>query len=93
VEAYYLGLALFFFATMAAGFVRVVRGPKPADRMLGIQLFGTTSVALLLILAEAAEDEALRNVGLVFVLLSLLVLVAFVERTPPAQTDQERPPS
>jgi multicomponent Na+:H+ antiporter subunit F len=83
MEAFYGWLAVALAGTMATGLARVVVGPKPADRMLGTQLFGTTGVALLLVMAELKENEALRNVALVFVVLTLLTLIAFVERTPP----------
>jgi len=83
MASYFTWLAIFLLCTMLGGLVRVVRGPKPADRMLGAQLFGSTGVAVLLLLAEAAQNDALRNVALVFVLLALLAVIAFVERTPP----------
>jgi len=83
MASYFTWLAIFLLFTMLGGLVRVVRGPKPADRMLGVQLFGSTGVAVLLLLAEAAQNDALRNVALVFVLLALLAVIAFVERTPP----------
>lgn len=85
MDVYLTGLALFLLLTMLVGLVRIVRGPQPADRMLAIQLFGSTSVAVLLLLAEAAANDALRNVALAFVLLALLTVVAFVERTPPGE--------
>jgi multicomponent Na+:H+ antiporter subunit F len=79
------GLALFLMLTLAAGLVRMVRGPNPADRMVAMQLFGSTVVAILLLLAEVTDRDPLRNVALAFVLLSLLALIAFVERTPPGK--------
>jgi multicomponent Na+:H+ antiporter subunit F len=88
MNAYYEWLALVLLVAMLAGLARVVIGPKPADRMLGAQLFGTTGVAVLLLLGQASGDESLRNVALTFVLLALLALIAFVERTPPG-TDTE----
>lgn len=87
MESYFTGLALFLLVTMAAGFVRIVRGPKPADRMLGVQLFGTTSVAILLLLAAATDQDGLLHVALVFALLSLLILIAFVIRIPSGKAD------
>jgi multicomponent Na+:H+ antiporter subunit F len=85
MDLYLTGLALFLLLTMAAGLVRIVRGPEPADRMLAIHLCGSTSLAVLLLLAEATDNDALRNVALAFALLSLLIVIAFVERTPPGQ--------
>lgn len=76
----YLAAALFLLLNIAAGLVRVLRGPTPADRMLAAQVFGTTGVAILLLLAEVQDARALRDVALVFALLAVLATVAFVRR-------------
>ncbi len=73
-------VAVLLFATLAAGLLRVWRGPGIADRMLAAQLFGTTGVALLLVLAEVQAAPALRDVALVLALLALLAVLAFVAR-------------
>jgi multicomponent Na+:H+ antiporter subunit F len=77
----YLTLAAFLLLNIAAGLVRVLRGPTSADRMLAAQLFGTAGVALMLLLAEAQAAAALRDVALVFALLAALATVAFVRAT------------
>ena len=81
-----LALALFLMLNLGAGMWRVLRGPTAADRMLAAQLFGTTAVAILLLLAEAPGSAALRDVALVFALLAAVTAVAFVRR---AWTDRE----
>lgn len=81
METLYLAVAVFLLFNIAAGLVRILRGPTPADRMLAAQLFGTTGVAILLLLAEAQQQPALRDVALVFALLAALATVAFVKRT------------
>lgn len=75
-----LAVALFLMANVAAGLIRVARGPTPADRMLAAQLFGTTGVALLLVLAAATGVDGLRDVALVFALLAAVIAVTFVKR-------------
>lgn len=80
MSEFYLVMAIFLLLNIFAGLVRVLRGPTPADRMLAAQLFGTTGVAILLLLAEAFGLPALRDVALVFVLLGALATVAFVKR-------------
>lgn len=74
----YWGVAAFLLLNLLAGLVRVLRGPTPADRMLAAQLFGTTAVAILLLLAETMMIPALRDVALLFALLTALATVAFV---------------
>lgn len=70
--------AIVLLLTILAGLWRVVRGPSAADRMLAAQLFGTTGVGILLLLAEAWQQPALRDVALIFALLAVLTVVAFV---------------
>jgi multicomponent Na+:H+ antiporter subunit F len=75
-----LAIAIFLLLTLVAGMVRVVRGPTAADRMLAAQLFGTTGVAVLLLLALVSDAPALLDVALVFALLAAVVGVTFVHR-------------
>ncbi|MFZ5831024.1 MAG: monovalent cation/H+ antiporter complex subunit F [Planctomycetota bacterium] len=58
--------------------VRIIRGPTAADRMLAALMFGTSGVAILLMLAEVMALPALTDVALVFVVLALVASVAFV---------------
>lgn len=90
MQTFYLALALFLLLTLVAGMWRVLRGPTAADRMLAAQLFGTTAVAVLLLLAQASGNAALRDVALVFALLAAVTAVAFVQRAWPKQ-EQEQP--
>jgi multicomponent Na+:H+ antiporter subunit F len=80
MEMLYLAIALFLLLTLVAGLWRVLRGPTSADRMLAAQLFGTTAVACVLLLAQAFERPMLRDVALIFALLAAVTAVAFVQR-------------
>ncbi len=80
MEVFYFSMALFLLLNVLLGLVRVLQGPTPADRMLAAQLFGTTGVAMLLLLAQGMGIAALRDVALVFALLGGLTVVAFVRR-------------
>jgi multicomponent Na+:H+ antiporter subunit F len=88
VQILYMVLASFLLLNILAGMWRVLRGPTIADRMLAAQLFGTTTVAILLLLAQASENAALRDVALVFALLAAVTAVAFVRRGWPEQETQ-----
>ncbi|HBQ44800.1 MAG TPA: pH regulation protein F [Thiomicrospira sp.] len=80
MDKLYLAIALFLLLTLVAGMWRILKGPTPADRMMAAQLFGTTAVACLLLLAQALQQPALRDVALVFALLAVVTAVAFVKR-------------
>ncbi|HSM20711.1 MAG TPA: monovalent cation/H+ antiporter complex subunit F [Rubrivivax sp.] len=75
-----LALTAFLVLSIVAGLARIVRGPTAADRMLAAQLFGTTGVAVLLLLAQAQAMPALRDAALVFAALAVLATLAFVRR-------------
>ena len=70
----------FLLATIGAGLVRVFRGPETADRMLAVQLLGTTGVAVLLLLAHGWQSPVLLDVALVFAILAPVATVALVRR-------------
>ncbi len=75
-----MGVAIVLLLSFAAGAVRIIRGPTRSDRMMAAQLFGTTGVAILLLLARAMEVAALLDVALVLALLATVAVVAFVQR-------------
>lgn len=65
--------------TIIIGLGRVVRGPGRVDRLLAIQLFGTTGTALLLVLAQWQSQPALRDVALLLGLLAAVASAALVQ--------------
>ena len=77
------GLMLVLLATLLAGLWRVLRGPSAADRMLAAQLFGTTGVAILVLLALASGSGPLLDVALTLAVLAAVSVVAFVASAGP----------
>lgn len=74
-----MGMAVFLLANLVIGLFRVYAGPGPADRMLAMLLFGTTTVAAMLLLAYAQNMPALVIVALLFVMLATIGSIAFVQ--------------
>lgn len=75
-----LAVAVFLLLNVVVGLLRVARGPTFADRVLVVQLFGTTGVAVLLLLSADAGRASLRNVALIFAILAPITVVAFVRQ-------------
>lgn len=75
-----LALAVFLLLNLLVALIRVARGPTPADRLLAALLFGTTGVAILLLLADAMRQPALVDAALVFALLAAISGAAFARR-------------
>ena len=80
------GAVAFLLLNLLAGLWRIAAGPSAADRMLAVLLFSSTTVAVLLIMAQWLGDPALRSVALLFVVLATIVTLAFVG----TRGDQER---
>jgi multicomponent Na+:H+ antiporter subunit F len=92
MSAFYHGMAIFLLLNLGGGLLRILRGPERADRMLAAQLFGTTGVAILLVLAAATEVPGLRDVALVFALLAPVNAVVFVSRGRRREADRAQQP-
>lgn len=75
-----LELALLSFLVVAL--VRAIHGPTLADRVIVAQLFGTTCVTLLLLESAVRDAAGLRDVALMFAILSPLTVAAFVRLAP-----------
>lgn len=73
-----VAVAVILLISLLTGLVRVIKGPTDADRMMSAQLFGTTAVGILLLLAFATRSFSLVDVALVFALLAMVTTVAFV---------------
>jgi len=85
MQMFYFAVAMFLLLTLIAGMWRIMRGPSTADRILAAQLFSTTSVAIILLLAQASDNSALQDIALVFALLAAVTAIAFVQRAWPAE--------
>jgi multicomponent Na+:H+ antiporter subunit F len=81
--------AVVLLLNVMVGLLRIARGPTASDRMLAAQLFGTTGVAILIVLAELEALPALRDVALIFALLAAVLAVAFVKRGRPHDADSD----
>ena len=58
-------------------FVRLVRGPTSADRVLALDTMGTVSMGLILTLCIAAHEVVFLDVATVMALIVFLATVAF----------------
>jgi multicomponent Na+:H+ antiporter subunit F len=72
-----LGLIL---ALLAHGLVRILRGPRDADRMMAAQLVGTAGIASILLLGAIAKVAATIDVALTLALLATFASIAFVKK-------------
>ena len=75
---FYLLLVLILLLTFLVGLWRVIKGPTAGDRMIAAQLFGTTGVAMVMLMSKGLSMPVLKDVALVFALLATVTLVSFL---------------
>ncbi len=90
MQIFFYIVVLFLLATVCAGLVRVWRGPTLADRLLTTQLFGTTGMAILIVLAGARPELTLLNVAITFNVLAVLLVVCLVRVWPGKKTAADK---
>ncbi len=87
----YSSAAVALLLTIVVGLSHVFRQPGRADSLLAALLFGSTGVALVLVLGKALGMERALDIALVFALLAGVLGVAFVMRGWPDDDPKEEP--
>jgi multicomponent Na+:H+ antiporter subunit F len=82
-----IAAALFVLAMVALGFVRILRGPGDADRMMAAQLIGTGGIGALLLVGAATGVGPVVDVALTLALLAAFASIAFFKSAAAADPD------
>lgn len=64
-----LGLLLFF------GLYRSVKGPNTADRIIAVNMIGTITILLILVISLITGEGYLMDIALIYAMLSFLAVV------------------
>lgn len=89
MTAFYLSAAVVLLLTIVLGLGHVFRQPGRADSLLAALLFGSTGVALVLVLGKGLGMDRALDIALVFALLAAVLGVAFVRRGWPEDDSKE----
>lgn len=91
MNEFLMAMSVFLLANLLVGLARVHRGPTPSDRLLALLLFGTTTVAIVLLTAYARQAPALLTVALLFVALAAIATIAFTQLPRPGHDGARDP--
>ena len=58
--------------------IRTVRGPSTADRIISINMMGTATITLILLLTLLLKASYLADIALIYALISFLAVVLLV---------------
>jgi len=70
----------FIVLMLALGLIPILRGPGDADRMMAVQLIGTSGIAALLLLGAVMGTSPAIDVALTLALLATFASIAFVKK-------------
>ena len=70
------GLAVFVLANAFLCLIRAYRGPTAADRLLAVNVIGTTTLVVLALLSFVFDRTLFVDVALVYGLLNFVVTIA-----------------
>ena len=71
---YTVGLILLGLALLAS-LVRAIRGPRTADRVMGVNMMGSLTIMALILLSRLLEQDWLLDVALIYAMISFISLV------------------
>lgn len=60
-------------------FVRVVKGPRIADRIMGINMMGTVVIGMLAIVAVIQQESYLADICMIYAMISFLAVVVLAK--------------
>ena len=97
--------ALFTVVLVALGLLmfpcllRAIRGPRVADRVVGINMIGTIAIVMVAVLAVMLREGYLVDVAIIYAMLSFLAVVVLVKiyvgvyRAQRARSEAAEPPN
>ncbi|MDO4492567.1 MAG: monovalent cation/H+ antiporter complex subunit F [Clostridia bacterium] len=73
------GVLVCLVVFLVFAFLRAVRGPRMADRILGINMLGSLSTAAIAVLAVLLDQSWLLDVCLIYCMISFLAVVVLAK--------------
>ena len=74
-----VGVLLLLTAGLFFSLLRAIRGPRMADRILGINMTGSLTTAAIAVLAVLLEQSWLLDVCLIYCMISFLAVVVLAK--------------
>ena len=71
----YIGALLCLGVGLLFGLVRAMRGPRVADRIMGINMMGTMTLLAIAIVAYLLDEAWLLDVSIIYAMISFLAVV------------------
>ena len=84
-----VGVLLLLTAGLFFSLLRAIRGPRMADRILGINMTGSLTTAAIALLAVLLDQSWLLDVCLIYCMISFLAVVVLAKVSIASHEEQE----
>ena len=74
-EVLFIGALLILGVAMIFALFRTIRGPRTADRIMGVNIIGTLTILAISILARCLDQDYLFDIVLIYCMMSFLAVV------------------
>lgn len=74
-EYFLLGCLMFLGILAFCIFIRIVKGPKVVDRIMGVNMMGTVTMCMLAIIAVCKQESYLIDICILYAVISFLAVV------------------
>ena len=88
-DYFLVGVLVFLTAGLFFSLLRAIRGPRMADRILGINMTGSLTTAAIGVLAVLLEQRWLLDVGLIYCMISFPAVVGRAKVRSASREEQE----
>ena len=79
LDYFLIGILFLLTAGLFFSLLRAIRGPRMADRILGINMTGSLTTAAIAVLAVLLEQSWLLDVCLIYCMISFLAVVVLAK--------------
>ena len=82
VEAYqavYMSVLIVLAVLVVLTFIRVIKGPRLADRVVGVNVIGTLTIMMICVLSLMLAEGYLLDVALIYAMISFLAVVVLTK--------------
>lgn len=76
---FYIAILIFLALLLLAVFIRVLKGPLMADRIIGINSIGTLVIMMICVLSRFLKEDYLLDVAVLYALISFLAVVVLTK--------------
>ncbi len=82
IEAYravYVSVLIVLALLVVLTFIRVIKGPRLADRVVGVNVIGTLTIMMICVLSLMLAEGYLLDVALIYAMISFLAVVVLTK--------------